>query len=69
MTCGAKAGVALCVETAAKATAMAAADRPPKIQGSKSRSLFMLQLSSAAREVGVNIRMVWHRGNRRADHS
>jgi hypothetical protein len=47
-TCGATTGSALCVEAAAKATAMAAADRPPKIQGSKSRSLFIRRLSSAA---------------------
>src|SRR5580700_8131919 len=38
---GAKVASALWVETAAKATAMAAADRPPKIQGSKSRSLYI----------------------------
>jgi len=45
---GGEVGAARCVETAAKATAMAAADRPPKIQGSKSRSFFMSRLSSAA---------------------
>ena len=57
---GAKvASAALCVETAAKATAMAAADRPPKIQGSKSRSLYMLRLSPAARKVGMKMRIVW----------
>ena len=64
---GGKVASGRCVETAAKATAMAAADRPPKIQGSKSRSFFMIRLSSAAREVGVKIRIVLYRCNRRSD--
>ena len=48
---GAKVDASRWVETAAKATAMLAADRPPKIQGSKSRSLFIPRLSSPGKEV------------------
>ncbi|MEO7206426.1 MAG: hypothetical protein ABI356_12400 [Steroidobacteraceae bacterium] len=50
---GGELGAARCIETAAKATAMAAADRLPKIQGSNSRSFFMSRLSSTAMNIGI----------------
>src|SRR5580698_5899065 len=56
-TCGAKVGASRWVDTAAKATAIAAADRPPRIQGSKSRSLFMSRLSSAAQQERMKMRI------------
>src|SRR5580698_3665549 len=54
---GAKVGASRWVDTAAKATAIAAADRPPRIQGSKSRSLFMRRLSSAAQQERMKMRI------------
>ena len=48
----------LLVEIAVNATATAVADRPPSIQGSKSRSFFMPGLSSALPASGMNIATV-----------
>jgi hypothetical protein len=46
-------------DTAVMATAMAATHRAPKTQGSKSRSLLMRPLSSAALGDEMNNRHLW----------